>query len=206
MAIQVSGTEVISNSRALNNIASVDATTAAAFGAAGVGGATTLLVNSTLTSTSTTITIDFTGGYKKYEISLERMDPAGYVTGPPFQCRLTNSSGTVISSNDYSYTNNDNKAKDENGLYFTHLSNNELVQSNLHLTINSPYDSDTYTTMYGMVSTNRGTFSNDYYQGVAGITGMIKLTGRNNSLIVTNNLGGSSPGWDGGKIKVWGIN
>ena len=39
MAIQVSGTEVISNSRALNNIASVDATTAASITAAGVGGA-----------------------------------------------------------------------------------------------------------------------------------------------------------------------
>jgi len=38
MAIQVSGTEVISNSRALNNIASVDATTAASIQAAGVGG------------------------------------------------------------------------------------------------------------------------------------------------------------------------
>ena len=38
MAIQVNGTEVISNSRALNNIASVDATTVAALGAAGVGG------------------------------------------------------------------------------------------------------------------------------------------------------------------------
>ena len=37
MAIQVSGTEVISNSRALNNIASVDATTAASITAAGVG-------------------------------------------------------------------------------------------------------------------------------------------------------------------------
>jgi hypothetical protein len=38
MAIQVNGTEVISNSRALNNIASVDATTVAAMSAAGVGG------------------------------------------------------------------------------------------------------------------------------------------------------------------------
>lgn len=38
MAIQVSGTQVISNSRGLTNIASVDATTVAAFGAAGVGG------------------------------------------------------------------------------------------------------------------------------------------------------------------------
>jgi len=39
MAIQVNGTEVISNSRALKNIASVDATSAAAMTAAGVGAA-----------------------------------------------------------------------------------------------------------------------------------------------------------------------
>ena len=40
MAIQVNGTEVVSNSRALNNIASIDATTAAAIGAGGVGAPT----------------------------------------------------------------------------------------------------------------------------------------------------------------------
>ena len=38
MAIKVNGTTVINDSRALTNIASVDATTVAAFGAAGVGG------------------------------------------------------------------------------------------------------------------------------------------------------------------------
>ena len=38
MAIQVTGTQVISNARALTNIASIDATTAAAITAAGVGG------------------------------------------------------------------------------------------------------------------------------------------------------------------------
>lgn len=38
MAIQVNGTQVIGNSRELTNISSVDATTVAAFGAAGVGG------------------------------------------------------------------------------------------------------------------------------------------------------------------------
>ena len=38
MAIQISGTQVIGNSRELTNIASVDATTATAIGAAGVGG------------------------------------------------------------------------------------------------------------------------------------------------------------------------
>lgn len=41
MAIKVSGTEVISDSRALNNIASIDATTAASINAAGVGGGAT---------------------------------------------------------------------------------------------------------------------------------------------------------------------
>ena len=41
MAIKVNGTEVISDSRALNNIASVDATTAASINAAGVGGGAT---------------------------------------------------------------------------------------------------------------------------------------------------------------------
>ena len=38
MAIQVSGTQVISNARALTNIASVDATTVASLSAAGIGG------------------------------------------------------------------------------------------------------------------------------------------------------------------------
>lgn len=42
MAIQVNGTTVIDNSRNLNNIVSVDATTAAAIGAAGVGGGGTI--------------------------------------------------------------------------------------------------------------------------------------------------------------------
>jgi hypothetical protein len=42
MAIQISGTEVISNSRGLNNIASIDATTAASISAAGVGGGGTI--------------------------------------------------------------------------------------------------------------------------------------------------------------------
>tara|TARA_R110001606_G_scaffold62334_1_gene145248 strand:- start:126 stop:545 length:420 start_codon:yes stop_codon:yes gene_type:complete len=42
MAIQVNGTTVINDSRALTNVASVDATTAASITAAGVGGAVDL--------------------------------------------------------------------------------------------------------------------------------------------------------------------
>jgi hypothetical protein len=56
MAIQVNGTQVIGNSRELTNIASVDATTAAAIGAAGVGGGVwSLESTTTISSTVTTI-------------------------------------------------------------------------------------------------------------------------------------------------------
>ena len=54
MAIKISGTEVISNSRGLNNIASVDATTAASITAAGVGGSGTFEKLSTTTISSST--------------------------------------------------------------------------------------------------------------------------------------------------------
>jgi hypothetical protein len=58
MAIQVSGTEVISNARALANIASVDATSAASISAAGVGGGSiTLITSPAVTPSTTSITI-----------------------------------------------------------------------------------------------------------------------------------------------------
>jgi hypothetical protein len=59
MAIQVNGTEVISNSRALNNIASVDATTVAAMTAAGVGGSNIMFTDAV--KTSQTYTFKATG-------------------------------------------------------------------------------------------------------------------------------------------------
>jgi hypothetical protein len=55
MAIQVNGTTVINNSRALQNIASVDATTVAALGAAGVGGAATWQTLGTFNDSSTRV-------------------------------------------------------------------------------------------------------------------------------------------------------
>jgi hypothetical protein len=57
MAIQVSGTEVISNARALNNIASVDATTAASIITAGVGGGSLTLLGTLTTTSGTTQTL-----------------------------------------------------------------------------------------------------------------------------------------------------
>jgi len=87
MAIQVSGTNVITNARALNNITSIDSTTAAAIGAGGIGGKLLQVVSSksntryysnsasngtwvstghnisiTPTSSSSKIFVSFTGG------------------------------------------------------------------------------------------------------------------------------------------------
>ena len=58
MAIQVGGTTVINNSRQLQNIASVDATTVAALGSAGVGGGKNN-VSSLLVVASETFTVPF---------------------------------------------------------------------------------------------------------------------------------------------------
>ena len=91
MAIKVNGTTVINDSRALTNIASVDATTVAALGAAGVGGS----VNRTLSiemSTSGTFTAPLSGtiivtaiggGGSGAELATAAFQPnsAKYVTG-----------------------------------------------------------------------------------------------------------------------------
>jgi hypothetical protein len=94
MAIQVSGTEVISNARALNNIASVDATTAASIGAAGVGGAMELLQTTSITTDIAYIEYTFPAGYSAFMILLNGM--RRQVGGGFLDLRLTNSGGTLL--------------------------------------------------------------------------------------------------------------
>ena len=62
MAIQISGTQVISNSRGLTNIASVDAATVTAFGNAGVGGAPAFAWDPT---TTPDVTLSSSGTWSK---------------------------------------------------------------------------------------------------------------------------------------------
>lgn len=105
MAIQVSGTEVISNSRALNNIASVDATTAASIGAAGVGGSTVFLGTTSITSDVDYIDIPFTSGYKAYRIHINNLRNTRADNAIAIRARFTNSSNAVITAEEYVYTN-----------------------------------------------------------------------------------------------------
>ncbi len=101
MAIKVSGTTVINDSRALSNIASVDATTAAAMGAAGVGGLHTQIVaeNTSTGANGTSATLGpFTlGNYRQQTFRFEGLQRTGG-GGGRLCCRLTNGSGTTLTS------------------------------------------------------------------------------------------------------------
>ena len=103
MAIQVNGTEVISNSRALNNIASLDATTVAAIGAAGVGGSTVFLGTTAITSDVDYIDITFAAGYRAYRIHVEDLRQTAPSDVKKLRGRFTDSSNNVVSTENYVY-------------------------------------------------------------------------------------------------------
>lgn len=111
MAIQVNGTEVISNSRALNNIASVDATTVAAMGAAGVGGATKLITANTSLGTASTYSFPLTTRYREHIIAVFGIQHTGN-NDTEVRSRLTDTSNNPISG-----------ASDYYGLLFNHSIN-----------------------------------------------------------------------------------
>ena len=103
MAIQINGTTVINNSRALTNITSVDSTTATAIGNAGVGGSSTLITNNASAS-GTGITVSLTGGYQRYIIQITGIvfSNTGSFNGYG-NIRWTNSSNSVVTGG-YAYS------------------------------------------------------------------------------------------------------
>ena len=98
MAIQVSGTQVIGNSRELTNIASVDATTATAIGNAGVGGATALISSGQITSTISYIDFTFSSSYTNYELYFTGLTASVQDSN---MLRMTDGSGTLITAAEY---------------------------------------------------------------------------------------------------------
>ena len=99
MAIKVNGTTVINDSRQLQNVASVDATTVAAMGAAGVGGAMSLISTTAISANVTTLDVTFPPGYKEYIVEFPRIyGTTGNVY--PLIVRHLDGSGNVIAAND----------------------------------------------------------------------------------------------------------
>ena len=103
MAIKVNGTTVIDDSRVLQNVASVDATTVAAMGAAGVGGSTVFLGRTAITSDVDYIEIPFTAGYRAYRIHVEDLRQTAPSDLNMIRGRFTDSSNNVVSTADYVY-------------------------------------------------------------------------------------------------------
>lgn len=101
MAIQVSGTTVINDSRQLQNIASVDATTVAALGTAGVGGATSLITGWTNIPNSSTWSLTLSASYDIIKIYMNYVGTAG--TGFIDLYHRFNYSGGTETGNYYAY-------------------------------------------------------------------------------------------------------
>ena len=84
MAIKVGGTEVVDNNRQLKNIASVDATTVAALGTAGVGGGSSFdATASGALANGDPVILNANGTVSKPALSISPNDPAtfGYANG-----------------------------------------------------------------------------------------------------------------------------
>ena len=153
MAIQVSGTEVISNARALNNIASIDATTAASFAAGGVGGSTVKLVdNVELTNTPSTIEIPFSATYSMYKIIVSNVRSSLNTdsNGNPFQlkARLRDSSNNAVTSNYKSSEFRNSTVQTTADLTLSHdIGNTSVSSSDAMVDISLPYQSNNKVTV-----------------------------------------------------------
>lgn len=103
MAIKVSGTNVITDARALNNITSVDSTTAAAIGNAGVGGGISLLQTTTVSGTPTYIDYNFPTGYENFMVVFSKLknNTTSAYNYSEIGIQYKNSSGSLITSYDY---------------------------------------------------------------------------------------------------------
>ena len=163
MAIKVNGTTVINDSRALSNIASVDATTATAIGAAGVGGSLEFLSETNITSSVSYIDISFPTGYRGFHLALNQMCRTGSNTfAADLNIVLKDSSGNLVTTgNSYCFTQWDEPYwyKRESwplGLAGQHLAEN--VKNSTFVTIMNPRDADIQTSFLS----NSGGFLAEY--------------------------------------------
>jgi len=100
MAIKVNGTTVINDSRQLQNVASLDATTVTAIGAAGVGGSLEFISETNITSDVSYIDISFPTGYRGFNISFNQIYRTGQNTNAvDLNAVLKDSSGNLLTAN-----------------------------------------------------------------------------------------------------------
>ena len=154
MAIQVSGTSVISDARQLQNIASLDSTTSATIGAA-AGGGFEFIGETAITTDTSYIDYTFPTGYKGFKFILNQMCHSDPNANTYRECRirLTNSSGTLdTNSTEYLNANSSRTSMNlsywwgaggSNGGYY--MGEPSTPKSTLHLEVWNPLDTDKVT-------------------------------------------------------------
>ena len=146
MAIKVNGTTVINDSRALTNIASVDATTATAIGAAGVGGAMSLISTTSLNANVGYIDVLFPSGYTHYLINiLGLVCPLAMNTGGIESRLLDTSNNPVSGANTYGYGHGTTGQSDRWRSMGDVGSNTSYYKANFFIEVMSPRDSSVCT-------------------------------------------------------------
>jgi len=205
MAIKVNGTTVINDSRQLQNVASLDATTVAAIGAAGVGGASTLISDNVSVGTGATFTISFSGSYRAYRLVLNHIKPANnYKT---LYWRFTNGSGTAITSQAYVFHYQVVSAAGVTSFttqmgiqerYYDSSTNDGVY---MDMTIWNTNESNKATWLEGVSVSTQDNYRMSHIQGL--ISPHTYGFSTNNSIYFYNNEGGN---FANGTYSLWGLN
>jgi len=167
MAIKVNNTTVINDSRALQNITSVDSTTKSAIETAGVGGGLKFLGETTLSSNVSYIDYNFPSGYGYFRIHLDNMKGSSSQYSSGLKIRLKDSGGTLItSSSSYGRIRTRSSSGIDNTINSIEAevnvaTSNSSNGSNLVVDIYNPKDSN-YNTLLRMFSMSYITFQTGY--------------------------------------------
>ena len=183
MAIKVNGTTVINDSRALNNIASIDATTATAISDAGVGGGGWALDSTvSITSGTTSLEISIPASYSM--IRMEFVDIVAAANSITKNLYFRNSGDTADLQYDGGYSgyagsyNIDTRRNNQSAFPFDQAAND----SNVTLVLRNPNDA-TPNNGFNVTSTGWSDLYSDgsWYNGggafiTAGSVSKVKLT------------------------------
>ncbi len=211
MAIKVNGTTVINDSRALSNITSVDATTATAFGNAGVGGLSTVVATDASMGTGSSLSFTL-GDYQTQHFYFDGFFKHNNSTyGARQLIRLSDSSGTTITGDEYmaigrwgDYTGN--IAYDSYLLFNGDDINNATENTRYHslrITVRDAYSSTKRTKWeidYKFIKTN--SYSSNKFQHRSGL---MQNAEKNNSIVFTVQSGYSFVE-NGAKYSSIGVN
>ena len=203
--IDVTGTV---NADALTGIGSIDATTATAIGAAGVGGGLKLLQSYTTTSNVSYWDIDFPSGYAAIKILMGNIRVTDTGSSGDFHARYFNSSGLVTANNSYNvytYSSSNPPTARNNALNLGAgaLPSTSPSGGNVLIDVFNPRESSSNTLMDYLFYTY-GTFAPGYSATVMGAHAHLLRTAPEANTGIRFYMNNTAVAKSGMTIKVWG--